>query len=444
MIEKNQEFEVEIVGLAGEGQGVARIDGFVVFVPFALLGEIVKIHIIKVTKSYGVGKLIEVISPPKNRCKANCPYFTKCGGCSLQNISYQCQLETKKRIVQDSLRRIGGFENICVSDIEPSPNQFEYRNKSAFPLFVLPSGELKISMYRGQSHNPVFIDECKITCDRNMKIALAFADVVNTFFNTTKKEFLHLVVRTINDKSLITIVTKKHIKNGKMIFDGIKNKVGLKNNQLGVFECLKTSDNNVILDGEIKWLEGISSIDFEIDSIKMSVSPASFFQVNFDVMKKIYEKVNSIVKGEVVVDAYSGAGLMSAMLSKSAKQVYAIEIVEDATKDANRLKELNCINNLVNINGDTSKILPTIAGQLKKYSLVLDPPRKGVDEDALRCICENKPNQIVYVSCNPATLARDLKVICSAGYIIEQVLPYDMFPQTSHIETVVSLKNVDL
>ena len=198
----------------------------------------------------------------------------------------------------------------------------------------------------------------------------------------------------------------------------------------------------MILDGEISHLFGLESIDFDVLGIKASVSPMSFFQVNLDIMKKIYKQVNQLVSGEIVVDAYSGAGLMSAILAKSAKMVYGIEIVKEATVDANRLAKLNGIKNLVNINGDTSVVLPNLQKEIGKYALVLDPPRKGIDESVAKTICENKPTSIVYVSCNPATLARDLKMICSGGYEICNVQPYDMFPQTTHIETVVSLKRV--
>lgn len=442
MIEKNQELEVDITGYASEGQGVARVDGFVVFVPLALIGERVKIHIIKVTKSYAVGKLIEVIKPSFARIGAKCTHFGKCGGCALQNMQYESQLEYKKNVVKDALEKIGGFENVNVCNVVRSEKQFGYRNKSAFPLFIDASGKLRVCMFKGLSHNPVFIEECPLTDEINMKIAFAFQDIVNQFYNKTKKEFLYVVIRTIDSKSLVTIVSKKSIKNPKIIFDYLKKKLNKDDKDIGLFECVKKTDNNVILDGEVRHLCGISAIEFEILGIKTMVSPASFFQVNFDVMQKIYKKVNELVKGEVVVDAYSGAGLMSAMLSKSAKQVYAIEIVKEATKDAEHLKHLNNIKNLVNLNGDTSEVLPKIQGQLGKYSLVVDPPRKGIDDGAIKCICENKPDQIVYVSCNPATLARDLKSICSVGYKVDLVQPYDMFPQTPHIETLVSLKRI--
>lgn len=442
MIEKNQEFEVEICGYASEGQGIARKDGFVIFVPFALENEVVKIHIIKVTKSFAVGKILEVLKPSPERIDARCPHFEKCGGCTLQKMNYDEQLKFKKGVVCDALRKIGGFEDAKVNDVEPSDCEYFYRNKSAFPLFVNGENQLRVCMFKGLSHNPVFVSQCPIADSMNMKIAFTFQEVANEFFNQMKSNFLHLVVRTIDGKSLVIVVTKKHIKNAKVMFDALKNKLKVDENKLGLFECLKKTDNNVILDGEIVHLFGIKNIDFEMMGVKMSVSAPSFFQVNVGVMKKIYEKVNSLVASENVVDAYSGAGLMSAILSKSAKKVYAIEIVEEATKDAERLKELNKIQNLQNINGDTSEKLPLIQKELKDYVLVLDPPRKGVDLKVVESVIMSKPSKIVYVSCNPATLARDLKLICEGGFEIDEVSPFDMFPQTSHVETVVCLTKI--
>lgn len=439
MITKNQELEVEISGYGSDGQGVARYNGFVIFVPFALDKEIVKIHIIKVTKNYAVGKLIEIIKPSNERVKPVCPYFSKCGGCNNQNLCYNAQLVLKKQIVSDAISKIGGFDDVVVSQTVSSDNEYFYRNKSAFPIEVDKNGVLQVGMFKTLSHNMVYIDECQITDNQNMKIAKAFKEIVNTFSNQTKHFFKHLVIRTIDGKSLITVVSSKHIKNAKIIFEALKNKLEINEESIGLYECLKTSDNNVILDGKIVHLFGIEKISADILGIKVSVSPLSFFQINLSVMKKIYEKVNKLVSSKIVVDAYSGAGLMSAILSKTAKEVYGIEIVEDATKDANMLKEINNIENLVNINGDVSVILPQLATKLSDYTLVLDPPRKGVDQKVISCISESLPNNIVYVSCNPATLARDLKEICKSGYQIKMVEPFDMFPQTSNVETLAYL-----
>ena len=440
MITKNQEFDVEITGYSSDGQGVARKDGFVIFVPFVATGELVKVHIIKVTKSYAVGKVVEIVKSSEHRVLSKCEHFQKCGGCSIQHMCYKAQLDLKKQSVNDTLAKIGGFDNKgLVQEIVASENQYFYRNKSAFPLFISQEQKLEICMFKGLSHDPIFIKQCPITYEQNMRVAFAFRDAVNKFFNEAKHFMKYLVIRSLENKILVTIVTTKHIKNAKVLYDAIKNDLNLDEKQFGLFECIKQKDNNVILEGKLNHLCGTYNIEIEIMNTKISISPMSFFQVNFEVMQKIYEYVSTLIQSEIVVDCYSGAGLMSAILTKSAKQVYGIEIVEDATKDANILKEKNGIRNLENINGDARVILPQLQKKLDKFSLVIDPPRKGVSEEVINSILQSKPQNIVYVSCNPATLARDLKALCQSVYQIESVKAFDMFPQTSHVETVAHL-----
>ena len=206
---------------------------------------------------------------------------------------------------------------------------------------------------------------------------------------------------------------------------------------------MKAINNNVILEGDIYHLFGLKQIQTTLLNVNIEISPMSFFQVNLHIMEKIYSRVVSYFNdSQVVLDIYSGAGLMSALLAKKVKQVYAVEIIEEATQDANKLKEKNNINNLTNINGDASIEAVKLSKQIKDFSLVLDPPRKGASKIVLDAIIEAGPKQIVYVSCNPASLARDLKILCEKGYKIMEVQPYDMFPQTAHVETLVYLEHI--
>lgn len=442
MLEKNQELEVIIEGVGSEAQGVARVDGFVVFVPFALKGEKVKIHIIKVTKNYAVGKIVEIIMSSKDRVEPICAVYKKCGGCSLQHCAYKGSLEIKKQIVEDAIHKIGGFADAKVSDVVGSSYSYNYRNKAAFPLFV-NNGNVEVCMYRGLSHDPVYIDDCVISDVKINKIARVFKDFVNKNYSLEQKEALkHLVIRVIEDKVLIAIVSGKKLEKSKALFDSFVNELNLNENMVGLYACKKSKDNNVILEGKLTHLHGIENITTDLLGISVEISPMSFFQVNIDVMKKIYNKVLEQVKtDEVVVDAYSGAGLLSALISKRAKKVYGIEIVSEATKNANSLKENNKIDNLSNINGDVSLVLPSLVKEIKSdFTLVLDPPRKGVDVKVVNTISEVMPEKILYVSCNPASLARDLKLICEAGYKIVSIEPFDMFPQTNHVETYAVLE----
>ncbi|MBR2909182.1 MAG: 23S rRNA (uracil(1939)-C(5))-methyltransferase RlmD [Clostridia bacterium] len=445
MLVKNQEIDVVIESVGSDAQGIARVDGFVVFVPFAIKGETVKVHIIKTTKNYAVGKIIALIKPSKERVNVPCPVYGKCGGCALQHCSYQEALKVKKQIVKDAIHKIGGFYDQEVNDVVGSNYCYGYRNKASFPLFVNNDGDLEVCMFRGLSHDPIYINDCHITMTHINIIAEIFKNFVNKVYSLEQKNKLkHLVVRYIDGKALVTIVSQEKPIKFDNLFDLMMKALGINENMLGLFWCKKSKDNNVILEGEITHLLGIRNILTEFMGISVEVSPLSFFQINIDIMQKIYkEVVQGVKEGQVVVDAYSGAGLLSALISKKAKSVYGIEIVPEATKNANSLKKQNNIDNLVNINGDVSQELPKLVEKIgKDFTLVLDPPRKGVDERVINTILGVLPKNILYVSCNPASLARDLKMICKGGYKIEEIIPFDMFPQTAHIESFVKLSKM--
>ena len=261
MLEKNQELEVLIENIGSEGQGIARVDGFVVFVPFALKGELIKIHIIKITKSYAVGKIIEIINQSKERVIPICSVYGRCGGCSLQHSSYQNSLKIKKQIVVDAINKIGGFKNIEVSDVSSSSYCYNYRNKAAFPLFI-KDGMLEICMFRGLSHDPIYIDDCVISDIKINKIANIFKDFINKNYSIKQKESLkHLVIRVIEEKVLITIVSaERKFNKAQEFFDIIKNELNLNENMLGLYLCKKQKDNNVILEGELIHLAGVKNI----------------------------------------------------------------------------------------------------------------------------------------------------------------------------------------
>jgi len=441
MIEKNQDLEVEIVSYGSEGQGVARYNNFVIFVPMAIVGEIVKIHIIKVTKSYAVGKIVEIIKESKYRCNAECSVNGKCGGCSLQHIEYQQTLEIKRQIVENAFSKIAGIKDVLVLPVVKSERVYEYRNKSAFPLCVI-DGKLKVCMYRNLSHNPVVVENCAISYDLINKCAKIFENYANNNFKDKELSKLrYLVVRVVDNNMLVTIVSDSPLKNVNSLYCELINALKLTDKELGLFWCKKSVDNNVILEGTVKHLLGIKQIDTEILGIKVEVSPLSFFQVNFDIMNLIYKKVqNNIEYNDIVVDAYSGAGLMSALLAQKAKHVYGIEIVKEATQNANSLKLKNGITNLTNINGDMNVELPKLLSKVGSIDvLVVDPPRKGMDSSVLETILLLNPKKIIYVSCNPATLARDIGVL-SQNFYVKEVEPFDMFPQTPHVETFACLE----
>lgn len=439
---KNDEYEVLIDGYNSEGQGVARVDGFVIFVPFAIKGERVRVHIIKVQKTFAVGKVVEILSPSKDRVSPKCPYFKRCGGCSLEHLEYEKACEAKHQIVSQTLARIGGFENINVENCFKSKKKYNYRNKFAFPIAINSEGKARVCMFRELSHDSVFIENCALADPLCSAVIKALEGFFDSLGDPKEYGFRHVVCRAFGGKLLVTIVSdKKPPPVG--LFESLCELTGLDKTALGLFHCKKNIDNNVILEGELSHICGIECIAADVMGIKINISPMSFFQINDYIMENLYKRViANFDENDVIIDAYSGAGLMSALLARHAKKVYAIEIVKAASRDAEVVRKENKIENLQNINGDAAKILPKLAKELKNFSLVLDPPRKGVDGEVISAIASALPEKIVYISCNPSSLARDLKLIAAAGYEICSVQPFDMFPQTPHVETLTVLKKL--
>lgn len=370
------------------------------------------------------------ITPP-------CPYFYKCGGCNLQHVDYNQQLKIKQNIVQTTLNKQIPF--IKVQECEPS-SQFMYRNKMQLPVTI--NG---IGMYRENSHDIINIENC-ILCKDWIKYVIS---AVKEFISKTnislydeqshKGVIRHILAREIDNSLSITIVINAdELNHYKILIDLLKQYF----NDFNLFCCVNKIKNNTILTSNIKCLHGNPVQETEDFGIKHFVSPLSFVQINRTIQNKIYSKILDYIDDDnIVIDAYSGAGLLTAIISKKAKYVYGIEIVKQATDNANELISNNNIKNVQNINGDCSIELPNLINKLKgsKIKIVLDPPRKGCSDNVLNAILESEPEEIIYVSCNPATLARDLSILAHK-YEVISVKPYDMFPQTKHVETLAHLK----
>lgn len=473
-MEKNQVSVIKIEKLGMNGEGVARANNEVVFVPFALPNEQVKCKCINAKNKFAIMKVEEIISSSPDREAPPCPYFKKCGGCDIQHLIYNKQLEFKTNLVKETLLKVGNIDY----DVEPcefSKNQYNYRNKASFPI-VLDDG-YKIGMYRVNSHNLVDIDYCYLQKDDINKVLRitkqwlnsvyssitqnindtesyyqdntlfksSRKDIVNkNFINDTKSQYgrlKHLVIRNIDDKLLITLVaTNDNIFKIDEYIDLLKENFS----DFGLNININTKDNNVILSNKYTHIYGNKDLSFVSDEIKLKITNASFYQVNDYIKDKIYEDVKNAVKDDVVIDAFSGAGLLTAKLSTKAKKVYGIEIVEDAVKSANQLMKDNNINNVQNICGDCTKELPKLIENIKgQVSVVLDPPRKGCDRKVLESLLKCKPNKIIYIACSPISLSRDAKILVESGlYKITKVKPYDMFPQTKNVETLMILEKI--
>lgn len=444
-MKKNEKYIVDIVDSGIDGEGIAKIDGQIVFVPFAIVGEKVEILIISVKSKYAIGKVIDIIVPSEIRCEPKCPYFKKCGGCDMQHIVYNEQLKIKKNSLITTLRRVGNIEN-DVMDIVPCDNEYYYRNKIALPI-VEQNGKTIIGMYRPNSHSVVEIEDCFI----QMPFVKDLLDITKQFIVENKLngydeqkrtgDIRHLVARYNENKLLVTlVVTRRDIPNLEIYYNMLKTKF----DDAGLSININNKNTNVILSNETIHLYGASELEIKENGIHYSVPNDSFLQVNNDIRNKIYNYVlNNISSSDIIVDLYSGAGVLTSMLSKKAKHVYGIEIVESAVNSANNLMKANGINNVTNICGDANIELEKITKQLNgNYTIVVDPPRKGLGEDVVNQLCNLTPQKIVYISCNPATLSRDLKGL-SNKYEILSITPFDMFPQTKHLETVVVLNKVN-
>ncbi len=443
MIKKNDVLTLDIVDMGVNGEGIAKHENIVIFVPFALVGEKVKAQIINTKSSFYVAKLIEILIKSNHRVEPNCPVYKKCGGCALQHLSYQKQLEFKTNLVKNNLKKLGGIE-VDVLNCIASNLQYGYRNKIQMPVAEYGGG-FQIGMFANFSHRIVPTSTCYLQdelTNKAIKIVNEFMqeNSVSGYNEQTGKGLIrHIVARSLNNQILIVLVI-----NGKNVnnIEKLTQKLQQTYNSFGLYLNINTKNTNVILGNEFKHIYGLKYLTNAEYGISYSIYPQSFMQVNNYVKTLIYEKVFEIIKQnnfDAVIDAYSGAGLLSAMIAKVSKQVYGVEIVQQAVNSANMLAKENNLTNLTNICGDCAVELPKIISNLKNKNscVVLDPPRKGCDKIVLESIKNAKPNAIIYISCNPATLARDAKILTENSYKINFVQPFDMFPQTPHVETMV-------
>lgn len=440
-LKKNDELILNIESLGANGEGVAHFNGAVIFVPFALQGEEVLAHIILDKKNFYIAKIVSILKASPERVAAPCPYFSKCGGCDLQHLKQQSQTEFKTNLVKSTLKKYANIDHEVLGALsfgEP----LGYRNKFAFPV-AEKNGKTVIGMYRKNSHDIIEIEECLLQSKLAKDVLKIFKEYLEEnkicgFNETTKTGGIkHIVFRESDGKFILTVVVAEKKFNN---FEPLIQKLKSQNYEFGLYKNINLMGNNVIFGEKDEHIYGLKELELNEFGIKYYVNNRSFMQINDSVKSKIYEKItHEINETDIVIDAYSGAGLLSGIVAKKASEVYGIEIVAEATKNAEYLKEINGLKNLTNINGDCAIELPKLANKLcKKFTVILDPPRKGVDEKVVSAILETKPDKVIYLSCNPATLARDLKFLVE-GYSIKFVQPYDMFPQTANVETLVSL-----
>lgn len=448
-LSKGQEIEIEVLDLGDGGEGIGRIDGFTVFVKGGIPGDIVKSYIMKVKKSYAIGSLIEVIKPSENRVEAPCPDFFRCGGCQTQTISYKEQLKIKEDTVKSALDRIGGFKYYDIEPIIGMDEPYNYRNKSQYPVEHSKKG-IKVGYYKRNSHDVVDIKSCMLQKTDNDLIM----DIVRKFLT----EFKIPVYVEKSHKGLVRhLMIRNSYSSGNIMVVLVMNGKKLPNQEILIARLLESGlriasvminvnkeKTNRILGRKNVTIYGDEKIVDKIGDLSFEISPLSFFQINNVQAEKLYDKAleyADLQGEEKVFDLYSGIGTISLALAKKAKEVIGVEVVEDAVEDAIKNAEINGVKNVKFHVGKAEEVIPELyAKGIKADVVVVDPPRKGCEEELLKTIIEMKPKKVVYVSCKPSTLARDLKILCENGFKLVKVQPVDMFPQTTHVECVAVLK----
>ncbi|UAL47896.1 23S rRNA (uracil(1939)-C(5))-methyltransferase RlmD [Sutcliffiella horikoshii] len=448
-VQKNEYYDVTVQDLTHDGAGVAKIDGFPIFVQNALPDEEIKVKIIKVKKGYAFGRLEEIYKTSPYRVDAPCPIYKQCGGCQLQHLSYEGQLVAKQKQVKDVLERIGHLKDVPVHPVlGMDHNPWRYRNKAQVPIGEREGG-LIAGFYQQRSHEIIDMKECLIQQEINDRVVQTVREIcdkhdVRAYNEKTHKGVLrHVMARygLVTGEVMVVLITRTpDIPNRKAIVEEITAALP---EVKSVVQNVNTKKTNVIFGEETRVLWGNEYIYDFIGDIKFAISARSFYQVNPEQTKVLYDKAleyADLTGEESVIDAYCGIGTISLFLAQKANKVFGVEIVPEAIEDAKRNAELNEITNAEFAVGEAEVVIPKWYKEGNTADvLMVDPPRKGCDEALLKTILEMKPKKVVYVSCNPATLARDLRVLEDGGYRTVEVQPVDMFPHTTHVECVTQL-----
>lgn len=447
-VEKNQTYTMSITDIGTNGEGIGRIDGYTVFVEGALPEEVIKVLIVKTKKHFGYGKLLEILEPSPYRVTPACPVAAKCGGCQLQHLSYEGQLAFKTKKVKDHLERIGGFSGISVGYAKGMEEPWRYRNKAQFPVGG-KTGEPEIGFYAKRSHRIIDTPVCMLqneVNDRIVKIIRAFlAEYEIPLYDETihrglVRHILTRIGRRTGEIMVCLVVNGRKLPHCDVLVEHLREIEGMTSIVLNV----NTDQTNVILGTEVHVLWGKETIRDYIGDVQFEISPLSFYQVNPLQTQVLYQTALDFAElegNETVLDLYCGIGTISLFFAQKAKHVFGVEIVPEAIADAKRNATLNSMNNADFAVGAAEDVIPRLYEEkgITADVVVVDPPRKGCDSVLLDTIAAISPKKVVYVSCDSATLARDLAYLCPKGYTIEKVQVVDMFPHTVHVETVVSL-----
>lgn len=449
---KNEIYQAEIVDYTTEGSGVCKIDGMAVFVPSAAVGDKADIKILKAAKNYAFGKIENIIAPSENRISPDCSVFGKCGGCIFRHIDYNSELDFKQKRVYDALTRIGGTDGKLIGDIIGADKSDFYRNKAQLPVTLDSEGQVRVGFFAPRSHRAIPLDECRLQSkafDEAIRIFLDWANKnhIKPYDEQTHSGILrHLYLRYAEktDELMVCIVAnanelRKENQLVQMLSDNLKN-------LRSVVLNINMDKTNVITGKICRTLYGEGYITDILCGMKFRISPLSFYQVNRTQAEKLYKKAAEFAElkpNETLLDMYCGTGTIGLTMAGYVKNLIGVEIIPQAVEDARNNAAVNNVTNAEFICSDAAKAAQTFRKRnIRPDCIVLDPPRKGCESSLIDTIAEMSPKRIVYVSCDPATLARDVKIFSDRGYIVQKAVPVDLFPRTPHVESVVLLTKV--
>ena len=453
-IKKNEVYESIITDYTTEGSGVCKINGMTVFVPSAAVGDKARIKILKLAKNYAFGKMEEILENSENRICVDCEIAGKCGGCSFRHITYSSELEFKRKRVYDALTRIGGINGELISDIQCADKPDNYRNKAQLPIAIDKDGKLRVGFFAPRSHRVIPLDECRLQ-------SVIFNEVIKIFLEWAEKAHIppydeqthtgilrHLYLRYASktDELMVCIVANaKELRKENLLVKMLSEKL---KNLRSVVLNINTDKTNVITGKTCRTLYGNDYITDELCGLRFRISPLSFYQVNRDQAERLYSiaaEFADLDKNETLIDLYCGTGTIGLSMAGRVKKLIGVEIVPQAIEDAKNNAAFNNISNAEFICADASEAAENLEKRgIKADCIIVDPPRKGCDRSLINTIVRMSPKRVVYVSCDPATLARDVHIFEEQGYKLQKATPVDMFPRTTHVETVVLMTQIEV
>ena len=453
-IRKNNLVELEITGMTAQGAGVGHWEGMAVFTPLTAPGDRARVRIVKVAKSYAFGKLEELLSPSPDRIEPDCPCFSQCGGCCYRHITYEAELRIKEARVRDALQRIGGFDKLPLRPILGGNSRDGYRNKALLPLGTKKDGSLAMGFYAVNSHRIVDCSCCRLQPEEFHRAMDAFREWAAAYGDPVYDEATH-------SGRMRRLYLRKGEETGQVLACVVVNGNGL-HHEAELVEALNRAvpglasvvvnsnreRTNVALGKRCRTIYGSDTIEDVLCGLTFQLSPLSFYQVNRTQAQRLYElagRYAQLTGKELLLDLYCGAGTIGLSMARQARRLIGVEIVPEAVENARQNAAVNHIENGEFFCGDAAEAAQMLASRGERPDvIVLDPPRKGCSPDLVRTVAEFEPERIVYISCDPATLARDLKLFAQLGYPPVEAAPVDMFPGTAHVETVVLLSKGEI